>query len=60
VHPETVRRRLVAGEIYGIRLGSTWRIPAQELDRLLDGRPSLSKGVLDDDDALIAMAIRNF
>jgi excisionase family DNA binding protein len=37
VRPETIRRRLLAGDIRGVRIGrgskSEWRIPASELER---------------------------
>lgn len=41
VHPETVRRRLVEKKIYGFQVGTAWRIPAEEVERLMTGRPSL-------------------
>lgn len=38
VHPETVRRFLRMGAIKGIKFGH-WRVPADEVDRLLAGLP---------------------
>ena len=35
LHPETVRDWLRTGRIRGTRVGSSWRIPAEEIDRVL-------------------------
>lgn len=37
VHPETVRRKLVLGELPGVKVGTTWRIPRARLERFLEG-----------------------
>jgi excisionase family DNA binding protein len=44
-HPATIRRLCVRGEIRGIRLGGEWRIPADEVRRLL-GTPVQSDAVI--------------
>ena len=43
VHPETVRRSLVAVEIPGRKVGSTWRIPRQALMDWLYGEQEKPK-----------------
>ena len=36
LHPETVRRLLQAGELPGVKLGKTWRVSPEALQRFLD------------------------
>jgi excisionase family DNA binding protein len=39
--PDTVRRRCKTGQIKAIKLGKSWRIPREELDRFM--RPGSTK-----------------
>jgi len=41
VHPETLRRNVIKGKIYGFQVGNRWKIPTEEVERFLTGRPSL-------------------
>ena len=34
-HPESVRRSIRRGQIYALKFGPTWRIPAAEVQRIL-------------------------
>lgn len=38
-HPATIRRLLRRGELAGRRVGSTWRVSADDLQPLLEPRP---------------------
>ena len=59
VHPETVRRNLIAKKIYGFQVGNLWRIPTEEVERLLSGRPSLLVDP-NHDDSIIVQSYINF
>jgi excisionase family DNA binding protein len=40
-HPESVRRAIRQGRIHALRLGNGWRVPSDELARILrDGLPT--------------------
>jgi len=41
VSEEAIRKRLRGGEIRGVRLGRTWRVPREEAARLLGGEEAL-------------------
>lgn len=41
VSEEAIRKRLRGGEIRGVRLGRTWRVPREEAARLLGGKEAL-------------------
>lgn len=36
VHHHTVRRAIIAGNVIAIRIGTTYRIPFAEIERILD------------------------
>lgn len=39
VHPQTVRRWIQSGVIRGVKVGGVWRIPPEELRRIMDAEP---------------------
>jgi excisionase family DNA binding protein len=38
LHEKTIRRMLLDGRLAGVRIGKMWRIPAQAMRELLDGK----------------------
>ncbi len=36
VHPQTLKRRILRGELHGMKVVGRWRIPAGELLRLIE------------------------
>lgn len=39
IHRRTIYRLLESGEIEGVRIGDSWRIPAAQFDKLPQGSP---------------------
>lgn len=44
--PEAVRRLILSGEIYGVKVGKEWRVDINTIDTLLESKRSAAKVAL--------------
>lgn len=41
--PEAVRRLILAGDIYGVKVGKEWRVDLETIERLLESKRAAGK-----------------